>query len=61
VMLGHGLVSQVKVATVLLADLEESEKGCKLSLVLRTWHLVARPEEPFHFQSQKDHTSTLRP
>ena len=78
-------VSQVKVATVLLADLEgdfqtfsnktnqdfymtktipmfhniqllpfpESEKGFKLSLVLRTWHLVARPEEPFRFQYQK--------
>lgn len=60
-MLGPGLVSPVKVATALLADLEELEKECKLSLVPRTWRLVARPEEPFHSQSQKDHTSILRP
>lgn len=59
--LGHGLVSLVRVATVLLADLEESEKECKLSLVPRTWHLVARPEELFHSQPRKDHTSTLPP
>jgi len=60
-MLGHGLVSPVRVATVMLADLEESEKACKLSLVLRTWRLVVRPEGRFHSQCQKDHTSTLRP
>jgi hypothetical protein len=60
-MLGPGLVSPVRVATVLLADLEESEKACKLSLVPRTWRLVARPEERFHFRSRKEHTSTLRP
>lgn len=54
-------VSPVKVVTALLADLEELEKECKLSLVPRTWRLVAKPEEPFHSQSQKDHTSILRP
>ena len=31
----------------------ESEKACKLSLVLRTWHLVVRPEGRFHFRCQK--------
>jgi len=60
-MLGRGLVSPVRVETALLADLEDSEKECKLSLVPRTWRLVARPEELFHSQSRKDHTSTLRP
>jgi len=55
-MLGHGLVSPVRVATVMLADLEESEKAFKLFLVLRTWHLVVRPEGRFHSRCQKDHT-----
>ena len=31
----------------------ESEKAFKLSLVLRTWHLVVRPEGRFHSQCQK--------
>ena len=31
----------------------ESEKAFKLFLVLRTWHLVVRPEGRFHFRCQK--------
>jgi len=58
-MLGHGLVSQVRVATVMPADLEELEKAFKLFLVLRTWHSVVRHEGLFHSRCQKDHTSIL--
>jgi len=59
-MHGHGLVSQARRATVLLVDLEESVREFELSLVPRTWPLVARLGGRFHFQCQKDHTFTLR-